>query len=76
MSQTLIANLANAFKPVPLPADSPLYVDLKAVRADADIYRDLGKKILRSPHDQCTYQLYAGHRGGRSYYFIQQSIRI
>ncbi|MDJ0599934.1 MAG: ATP-binding protein [Crocosphaera sp.] len=64
MSQDLIANLANAFKPVPLPADSHLYVDLKSVRADADVYRDLGRKILRSPDAQYTYQLYAGHRGG------------
>ncbi|MGK7885882.1 MAG: ATP-binding protein [Crocosphaera sp.] len=64
MSQDLIAKLANAFKPVPLPADSKLYVDLKAVRADADVYQNLGRKILRSPDDQYTYQLYAGHRGG------------
>ncbi len=64
MSQDLIAKLANAFKPVPLPADSHLYVDLKAVRADADVYQNLGRKILRSPDDQYTYQLYAGHRGG------------
>ncbi|MGK7880128.1 MAG: ATP-binding protein [Crocosphaera sp.] len=64
MSQDLIAKLANAFKPIPLPADSHLYVDLKAVRADADVYQNLGRKILRSPHDQYTYQLYAGHRGG------------
>ncbi len=64
MSQDLIAKLANGFKPVPLPAESHLYVDLKAVRADADVYRDLGRKILRSPHNEYTYQLYAGHRGG------------
>jgi hypothetical protein len=30
MSEQLIANLANAFKPVPLPAGSPFYVALKA----------------------------------------------
>lgn len=64
MSEELIANLANVFKPVPLPADSPLYVDLRSVRADADVYRDLGRKILRSKPAEYTYQLYAGHRGG------------
>lgn len=40
------------------------YVNLKAVRADADICRDLGKKIIRSLQTEYTYQLYAGHRGG------------
>jgi hypothetical protein len=64
MSEDLIANLANAFKPLPLPADSPLYVDLRSVRADADVCRDLGKKILRAEPEDYTYQLYAGHRGG------------
>jgi hypothetical protein len=64
MPEDLVTNLANAFDPVPLPADSPLYVDLKAVRADADVCRDLGKKIIRSPLEKYTYQLYAGHRGG------------
>ena len=64
MSDDLIANLANAFKPLPLPADSPLYVDLRSVRADADVCRDLGKKILRAEPEDYTYQLYAGHRGG------------
>ena len=64
MSQDLIANLANAFEPVPLPAGSDLYVDLTEFRADANIYRDLGKKIIQSPQNKHTYQLYAGHRGG------------
>jgi len=64
MSQDLIAKLANAFKPVPLPADSPLYVDLKEVRGDADVWRDLGIKILRAELEDYTCQLYAGHRGG------------
>jgi hypothetical protein len=30
MSEDLIANLANAFKPLSLPTDSPLYVDLRS----------------------------------------------
>lgn len=64
MSEDLIAKLANSFKPLPLPADSPLYVDLRSVRADADVCRDLGKKILRAEPKDYTYQVYAGHRGG------------
>lgn len=64
MSEQLIANLANAFKPVPLPADSPFYVDLKAVRADADVCQDLGRKIIRALPTDYTHQLYTGHRGG------------
>ncbi len=63
MSEELIAKLVDVFDPVPLSADSPLYVDLRSVRADADVCRDLGKKILRSPQEKYTYQLYAGHRG-------------
>ena len=64
MSEQLIARLANAFKPVPLPAGSPFYVELKAVRADADVCQDLGRKITRSLPTDYTHQLYTGHRGG------------
>ncbi|MCZ8126610.1 MAG: AAA family ATPase [Microcystis sp. LE19-114.1B] len=64
MSEQLIANLVGVFKPVPLPADSPFYVDLKAVRADADVCQDLGRKIIRSLPTDYTHQLYTGHRGG------------
>ena len=48
MSEQLIANLANAFTPVPLPAGSPFYLDLKVVRAVADVCQDLGRNSLRS----------------------------
>ena len=62
MSKSLLAQIINAFKPVPLTADSPLYVDLEAVREDANVFRDLGRKIDRNP-GEVKYQLYAGHRG-------------
>lgn len=63
MSEDLITNLYNAFDPFePLAAGSLVYVDLQKVRGDANILRDLGHKILRSP-DRNTCQLYAGHRG-------------
>lgn len=63
MSQDLITNLYNAFDPFqPLPAGDEAYVDLRSVRGDANIIRDLGHKIIRSPNRN-TCQLYAGHRG-------------
>ena len=63
MSQDLITNLYNAFDPFqPLPAGDAAYVDLRSVRGDANILRDLGNKIIRSP-ERNTCQLYAGHRG-------------
>ncbi|MFM8293698.1 MAG: ATP-binding protein [Microcystaceae cyanobacterium] len=63
MSQDLITNLYNSFEPFqPLPAGDAAYVDLRSVRGDANILRDLGNKIIRSP-GRNTCQLYAGHRG-------------
>ncbi len=63
MSQDLLANIYNAFDPFkPLPAGSKQYVDCREVRGDADVWRDLGKKIVRSQTPIC--QLYTGHRGG------------
>ena len=63
MSQDLITNLYNAFDPFqPLPAGDAAYVDLRSVRGDANILRDLGNQIIRSP-ERNTCQLYAGHRG-------------
>jgi len=58
---SILDDIYNAFDPSPLPADSPLYVDCKAVRGGADVLVELGKKIPRS-HQSC--QLYSGHRGG------------
>jgi hypothetical protein len=63
VSQDLITNLYNSFDPFqPLPAGDAADVDLRAVRGDANILRDLGNKIIRSP-GRNTCQLYAGHRG-------------
>lgn len=63
MSYHLITNLYNSFDPFqPLPAGDAAYVDLRSVRGDANILRDLGNKIIRSP-ERNTCQLYAGHRG-------------
>ena len=63
MPQDIIADIYNAFDPFkPLPAGSDRYVECKEVRGDADVWRDLGKKIVRSQISVC--QLYAGHRGG------------
>lgn len=56
---TLLHNSLDPFYPLP-PGDQR-YVDCNAVRGDADIRRELGKKILRS--DRHTYQLYTGHTG-------------
>ena len=62
MSEDLITNIYNSFDPFrPLPAGDPVYVDCRAVRGDEDIFRELGKKILRSAQPTC--QLYTGHRG-------------
>jgi len=63
VSQDLIINLYNVFDPFkPLPAGDAAYVDLRSVRGDTNILRDLGNKIIRSP-GRNTCQLYAGHRG-------------
>ncbi|MGV2390500.1 MAG UNVERIFIED_CONTAM: hypothetical protein LVR29_26535 [Microcystis novacekii LVE1205-3] len=34
------------------------------MRADADVCKDLGRKIIRSLPTEYTHQLYTGHRGG------------
>lgn len=62
MSEELIIDIYNAFNPSePLPAGSPYYVECGAVRGNEDIFRELGRKILRSRESTC--QLYTGHRG-------------
>ncbi|HNB70852.1 MAG TPA: AAA family ATPase [Acidobacteriota bacterium] len=63
----LLARLANIFDPFrPLPAGDPTYVDLKAVRGDGDVLRELGRTIIHASHksNHFTCQLYSGHRGG------------
>lgn len=63
----LLAGLANIFDPLrPLPAGDPTYVDLRTVRGDGDVLRELGRTILRASHKpgNFTCQLYSGHRGG------------
>jgi hypothetical protein len=52
----------NAFKPNPLPAGSPLYVNCEAVRGNNNVLIALGSPIRRSNTPTC--QLYTGHRGG------------
>jgi hypothetical protein len=59
---TVLSEIYNAFDPTPLPANSKLYVDCKAVRGNRDALVDLGKKIRLSQRSTC--QLYTGHRGG------------
>lgn len=62
MSEELITNIYNAFDPFqPLEPDDPVYVDCHQVRGDENIFRELGKKIIRSKQPTC--QLYTGHRG-------------
>lgn len=59
---TILSKIYNAFNPAPLPANSKLYVDCKAVRGGSDVLVELGKTIRFS--DRPTCQLYTGHRGG------------
>jgi hypothetical protein len=59
---TILSKIYNAFDPAPLPANSKLYVDCKAVRGGSDVLVELGKTIRFS--DRPTCQLYTGHRGG------------
>lgn len=59
---SVLDDLYNAFEPEPLPADSPVYVNCKAVRGGSDILVELGKTIRKS--NKYTCQLYTGHRGG------------
>ena len=62
MSQDLITNIYNAFNPFdPLEAGDPAYVNCSAVRGNEDIFREIGRKVVRS--NRPTYQLYTGHRG-------------
>ena len=62
MSEELITQIYNAFNPFePLKPGDEAYVDFKAVRGNEDIFRQVGRKIIRS--DQPTCQLYTGHRG-------------
>jgi hypothetical protein len=59
---TIFNEIYNAFDPTPLPANSKLYVDCKAVRGGSDVLVELGKTIRFSEKPTC--QLYTGHRGG------------
>lgn len=62
MSEDLITQIYNTFHPFePLYPGDPKYVDCSKVRGDENIFREIGKKIIRS--EQFTYQLYTGHRG-------------
>ncbi|MEC4892144.1 MAG: ATP-binding protein [Oscillatoria sp. PMC 1051.18] len=62
MSEDVITEIYNCFHPfVPLPAGDPAYVDCSAVRGDENIFRELGRKIIRS--NPATCQVYTGHRG-------------
>jgi hypothetical protein len=58
----VLRQIYNTFVPQPLPANSKLYVDCKAVRGGSDVLVELGKTIRFS--DTPTCQLYTGHRGG------------
>jgi hypothetical protein len=58
---TILSEIYNAFDPAPLPANSKLYVDCKAVRGNSDITIELGRTILYSNNPTC--QLFTGHRG-------------
>jgi hypothetical protein len=62
VSEDLITDIYNAFDPFrPLEPNDPVYVDCHQVRGDENVFRELGKKIIRS--NQSTCQLYTGHRG-------------
>jgi pantothenate kinase-related protein Tda10 len=58
---TILKEIYNAFDPAPLPANSKLYVDCKAVRGGSDVTIELGRTILLSKNPTC--QLFTGHRG-------------
>ncbi|MGK7942278.1 MAG: ATP-binding protein [Crocosphaera sp.] len=63
MTEDIIAKIYNSFHPfLSLQPDDYEYVDCREVRGDANIFNEVGKKIIRS--DQFTCQLYTGHRGG------------
>lgn len=59
---TILSEIFNAFDPAPLPANSKLYVDCKAVRGGSDVLVELGNNIRISSRPTC--KLYTGHRGG------------
>jgi hypothetical protein len=59
---TILTEIYNVFDPAPLPANSKLYVDCKAVRGGSDVLVELGKTIRFAEKPTC--QLYTGHRGG------------
>jgi hypothetical protein len=59
---TILREIYNAFDPAPLPANSKLYVDCKAVRGGSDVLVELGNIIQMSNRPTC--KLYTGHRGG------------
>ena len=62
MSEELITNIYNAFNPFqPLKPGNPAYVNCSQVRGEENIFREVGRKIIRS--NQRTCQLYTGHRG-------------
>ena len=62
MAQDFITQVYNAFNPFePLKPGDPAYVNCSEVRGNEDIFREIGRKILRS--DPYTCQLYTGHRG-------------
>jgi AAA ATPase domain len=62
MSMSVLTDIYNVFEPVPLPADSPMYVHCKEVRGGSDVLVELGRTVLMSNTPTC--QLYTGHRGG------------
>jgi hypothetical protein len=63
MSQDLLSQIYNAFDPFqPLQAGDPAYVDLRSVRGDGDVLKDLGRRIELAKAKK-TCQLYTGHRG-------------
>ena len=62
MSQDLITKVYNAFNPFQaLQPGNPAYVNCSEVRGNDNIYREIGRKIVRSNESTC--QLYTGHRG-------------
>ncbi|MDX2097821.1 MAG: ATP-binding protein [Leptolyngbyaceae cyanobacterium bins.59] len=60
VEQDLIAEIYNAFEPSQ-PPTKEAYVDCREVRGDWEVFRELGRKIIRSKEATC--QLYSGHRG-------------
>ena len=62
MSEDLITKIYNAFNPFePLQPGDPAYVNCSKVRGNEDIFKEVGRKIIRSNRKTC--QLYTGHRG-------------